>query len=124
MGYKFCNPNPDGKFVDDCVFRALSIVLGLSWDQVAIHLLIHVLIEHDRADSNLVWGMMLEEYGFTRHSIPDTCPDCYTIRQFVMDHPKGTYVLATGNHVVALIDGTYYDTLDTGDYIPVYYWKR
>lgn len=99
-------------------------MLGMDWDTVAIHLLVYVLMEHDRADSNAVWGRMLEENGFKRHSIPDYCPNCYTINQFALDHPKGIYVLATGTHVVALIDGTYYDTVDTGDYVPVYYWKR
>lgn len=124
MGYKFCNPNPDGKLVDDCVFRALSIVLGMDWDTVAIHLGVYVLMEHDRPDSNRVWGRMLEDYGFKRRGIPDSCPNCYTVHQFALDHPSGVYILATGTHVIALIDGTYYDTTDTGDYVPVYYWER
>ena len=110
--------------VDDCVYRALSVALDLPWDIVAIRLTVYVLLYHDRPDSNLVWGKMLEDYGFKRRSLPDTCPSCYTVRDFVADHPTGIYILATGSHVIAVINGTYFDTIDTGDYVPAYYWEK
>ena len=56
--------------------------------------------------------------------IPNTCPDCYTIADFCNDHPYGTYILATGTHVVAVIDGDYYDTWDSGNEIPIFYWQK
>ena len=67
---------------------------------------------------------MLEDYGFKRRSLQDTCPSCYTVRDFVADHPIGVYILATGSHVIAVINGTYFDTIDTGDYVPAYYWEK
>lgn len=124
MSYIFYNPNPAGKIVEDCVFRALSIVLEMDWRDVYIRLSEIGLMESDRPDANLVWGKMLIENGFKRHAIPNSCPQCYTVYQFAIDHPKGVYVLATGTHVIALIDGIYYDTMDSGDYVPIYYWTR
>lgn len=78
----------------------------------------------DMPSSNAVWGEYLKRNGFTRHIIPDTCPSCYTVGAFCEDHPYGAYMLATGTHVVAVIDGNYIDTWDSGNEIPIYYWKK
>lgn len=74
--------------------------------------------------SNNVWGAYLEEKGFERLSIPNTCPNCYTIKDFCKDNPKGVCIIGTGSHAVAVIDGDYYDTWDSGDEVPIYFFKR
>ena len=79
---------------------------------------------HDIPSSNDVWSSYLSTRGFKRYVIPSNCPDCYTIREFVEDYPQGTYILATGTHVIAVKDGNYYDTWDSGDEMPIYYWKK
>ena len=43
---------------------------------------------------------------------------------FCNDHPKGAYILALSSHVVAVVDGCYYDTWDSGQEIPIYYWTK
>jgi hypothetical protein len=70
------------------------------------------------------WGAVLRKNGFHRVVIPNTCPDCYTVRDFCMDHPKGVYVLKTSGHVVTVIDGQAWDTWDSTGEIPMYYWYR
>lgn len=71
-----------------------------------------------------VWGQYLKDNGFRIVPLPNTCPNCYTVRQFAKDHPYGRYLVKTYEHVVAVIDGDYYDTSDTGDMIPIYYFER
>lgn len=61
---------------------------------------------------------------FGKHIIPDTCPYCYTVRDFAREHPNDTYLLKTSGHVIAVESGDYFDTSDSGSEIPVYYWKR
>ena len=78
----------------------------------------------DMLASNAVWSAYLIGQGFTRHLIPNTCPDCYTVKDFADDHKQGVYVLGTGSHAVAVIDGNYYDSWDSGDEIPIYYFRR
>lgn len=124
LSYRFLNPNPDGILVDDCVYRSLSIVLDLDWETVYAKLSVLGLMYHDAPISNRVWPKLLEEYGFRRYLIPDTCPDCYTVRRFTNDFPSGTFLLSTGTHVIPVKDGNYLDTFDSGDYVPYSYWKR
>ena len=70
-----------------------------------------------------VWWKLLEQFGFTRQRMIDQCPECYTIRDFCKDHPRGLYVLGPKEHAVAVIDGDYYDSWDSGNTIPTYYFS-
>lgn len=66
----------------------------------------------------------MRKMGFSRRSLPDSCPDCYTVADFCKDHPRGLYVLAVNNHVVCVQNGDWFDTWDSGDEIPAYYWSK
>lgn len=79
---------------------------------------------HDMPSSNRVWERYLFDNGFKRTLLPDTCPDCYTVKEFCRDHREGKFLLAIGNHVVAVEDGDYYDTWDSGNEVPIYYWRK
>ena len=124
MAYVFFNNNPMRKNTGDCVVRAISIITGMSWDDTVDEL---VDVVHDIGElisDNTTWGEYLRRVGYKRHVIPDTCPMCYTVRDFCEDHPRGVYVLATGTHVVAVVDGNYIDAWDSGAEQPIYYWRK
>ena len=118
------NPNPCKRSTGDCVVRAIAKILGMTWKQTYVELTEQGLKDCDIISSNEVWGNFLKNNGFTRYLIPDTCPNCYTVNDFCKDHPYGEYVLATGNHVVAVVDGSYYDAWDSGREVPIFYFKR
>lgn len=118
------NPNPKQKRVGDCVIRAICKVLDMDWDDAYIQLCLQGFKMKDMASSNPVWGSYLKQRGFLQVTIPNTCPECYSIRDFCEDNPKGTFVVGTGTHVVAVVDGDYYDAWDSGKEIPVYYFRR
>ena len=42
----------------------------------------------------------------------------------LIEHSRGTYVVGTGTHAIAVVDGCYYDAWDSGNEIVLYYWKR
>ena len=46
----------------------------------------------------------------------------FDYEQFAKDHPEGTYIVATGSHVVCVQDGDYYDTWDSGHDVPSYFF--
>ncbi len=118
------NPNPTGMRRGDCTVRALAKALGKDWDHVFSGLALYGFMLGDMPSANHVWNAYLKANGFHRALIPDTCPDCYTVKDFCTDHPNGVYVLAIDGHVVTAIDGDYFDTWDSGDEIPVYYWAK
>lgn len=39
-------------------------------------------------------------------------------------NPEGKYLLFVGGHVVAAINGNYYDTWDSGDRTIIYYFAK
>lgn len=118
------NPNPANRRVGDCVVRALSKVLCQSWENTYIDVCTYGLMQYDIPSANNVWGAYLRDKGFLRYIVPSDCPDCYTVRDFASEHPIGVYVCAISGHVVAVVDGDYYDTFDSGDMVPIYYWSK
>lgn len=124
MAFVFCNPNPAKNLVGDCVVRAISILTNKNWESTYMDVVEQGGIMYDMPSSNEVWGAYLKKIGYLRELIPNTCPDCYTVKEFCLDHPRGKYLLATGSHVIAVINGNYYDTWDSGDEIPIYYFTK
>lgn len=122
--YKNLNVNPLHRRADDCTVRAIAKCLGETWENIYTDLCLEGLRFYDMPSANHVWGSYLKKNGFKRHIIPDTCPQCYTVAEFAEDHPKGSYILALHGHVVCVQDGCYYDTFDSGDGIPIYYWEK
>lgn len=117
------NANPRGINTGDCVIRAISKALDTDWEKVYMALTVKGLEKAMWGDTNAVWEKYLRENGFEQHVLPDTCPDCYTIADFADDHRTGTFIVATGSHVVTVQDGNYFDSWDSGNLIPSYYFE-
>jgi hypothetical protein len=124
MAWRRYNPNGHGRKTTDCSVRAVAKALNLSWREAFKLIASRAYEIEDMLDANHVWGSVLEMHGFRRYVIPYVCPDCYTIRDFCLDHPLGMYVVGTGSHVVTVIDGDWYDAWDSGNEIPIYYYWR
>ena len=124
MAYIEYNPNPVGRKVGDCAVRAISKALDMGWEAAYIALTINGLQMGDMPSSDSVWGSLLRQHGFYRKSIPDTCPACYTARDFCEDNPQGTFVLGFGGHVATVKDGDLYDSWDSSMEIPQFVWYR
>lgn len=118
------NPNPTGRSVGDCAVRAVAKALDTDWETAYSMIASNGYQMGDMPSSNSVWGAVLRQNGFYRTAVPNTCPDCYTAQDFASDHPDGTYVLGFGNHVATIRDGNLYDSWDSSNEIPMYYWYR
>ena len=123
----YFNPNPAKKLVGDCVIRGICKLIGDDWETTYTHIIVQGYKMFDMPSSNAVWGSYLRSHGFSREVISEKGSDtlkCCTIKDFCEDHPNGRYLVATGSHVVAIVDGDYYDTWDSGDEIPIYFWRK
>lgn len=118
------NANPDWNIDGDCTVRAIATATERSWDETYFWLCMQGFMMKRMPSSNVVWNAYLKHCGFERSIIPNTCPECYTVIDFCKENPSGVFLLGTGEHVVAVIDGDYYDTWDSGDEVPIYYWRK
>ena len=133
--YIHYNDNPYGLDVGDCVIRALSVALSYNWFMVHDELSFLSRKMADMPSSNRVWKQYLKDKGYVEYEAINTCPNCLTVEKFCRMHPKGRYILSTaeytkakdnlivtGSHVIAVIDGDYYDTWDSGGDVPLSYF--
>lgn len=125
MAYSYYNPNPAGKSIGDCAIRAVARALGKTWEDAYVGLAVEGMASGDLPNADSVWGDYLRKNGFRRHLIPEDCPDGYTVSDFARDNPDGMFILSMpGRHVVAVNNGEYCDSWDSGNEVPVYYWAR
>ena len=89
MSYIYYNPNPERKKTIDCTIRAICMLTGQDWENVYLGTVSQGLIMHDMPESDTVWGKYLYDLGYRRYPLPNTCPYCYTIKDFCHDYPVG-----------------------------------
>ena len=116
------NPNSLGLITDDCAVRAISKALDVSWDMAYMMLAMNGMKMGFLMNHNAVIASVLRSNGFRRATIPNTCPDCFTIKDFAELNPNGVFVLGTGSHVVTVDGGDVYDAWNSLSEIPVYVW--
>lgn len=119
----FANPNPMYKEVPDCVVRAIAIATNRLWHDVYWGICITGDEECNMPSADSVWGKYLYSLGFEPFLLPESCPQCTTVQDFCKMFPWGTYIIGTGYHAVAVINGNYYDSWDSGNEIPTFFWR-
>lgn len=122
--FRYYNPNPAGRTVGDCSIRAISKALDIDWEKAYAKIIVNGFRMNDMPSSDSVWGSVLRMNGFYRESVPNTCPDCFTIEDFCQKNKDGVFVLGTGTHVVTVVDGDLYDSWDSSSEVPIYVWYK
>lgn len=120
----YANPNPVRDEEPDCVVRALSLATGRTWDEVHQDLCELSREMGTMPSVNWLWGLWLKWQGFTPFLLPESCPECVTVREFCKRFPKGTYVIGTNTHAVCIRDGNWLDAWDSGNETPTYFFRK
>ena len=121
--WQYFNPNPIKKRIGDCTVRAISIATGMNWEDTYTALALQGFLMCDMPSSNIVWGTYLKKKGFNRYPMPES-EEVITVSDFCKMFPEGIYILALETHVVTCINGDYFDTWDSGDEMPIYYFYK
>ncbi len=125
MAFRQYNAHPDNEDMNDCVIRAISKFYDVSWEEAYLMVVLQGYKMHVfPTNRNDVWGTMLHERGCEFGYVQNVYPNCITVEKFANDHPKGNYILGTTTHAIAVVDGVYYDTWDSGQEYPVYYFTK
>lgn len=104
--YKFHNANARGRFVNDCVVRAISVAEGKSWDESYDELSDIAQDEGNLLDDvSFVEGYLDRRYRRVPHY-------SRTVGEFLEEYPKGVYLVTMPNHITVVLDGVLYDVFD------------
>ena len=108
----------------DCVIRALTKVLNKSWIEVFDELLPIAREVQTMPNTNPVYEKYLQNKGFEYNGVSNKKGRKRpTIEEFAKSHREGTYIVRVAHHLVAVVDGLYYDTWNSGKKSMYGYWK-
>lgn len=99
----------------DCVIRALCKVTGKEWLDVFDELTPYVREVQANPNAPQVYSKYLKDNGFKWVGIKaEKGSKRPTVQSFAKDHKEGTYILRVSHHIVAVSDGSFWDTWDSG----------
>ena len=119
--YKYFQPNEKdkGDKVGDCQIRALSKVLDMTWLEVFD--LVTPICRRQQVMDIFSCDLKktkeaMKELGFEYTGISNKKGSKRpTVATFAQNHPEGRYICNVAHHEVAVVDGKYYDTWDSGE---------
>jgi len=123
--YKFYIANPKKSFkAGDCVFRAISTAMDISWDEVYAGLCDMGYQMKDSPNCKPVYQKWLKLKGFPMRSQPrhDNYTK-YTMDEFAMVYNTGSYIINLRGHMSCVKDGIIYDTWNCSKLCVGNYWK-
>lgn len=109
----------------DCVIRALTKVLNKDWFDVFDDLIPYAKANQCMPNDKDVLKDYLLTQNFKYVGVSNKKGTVRpTVESFTKQHKTGTYILIVAHHVVASIDGHYYDTWDSGCKSLYGYWEK
>ena len=100
----------------DCVFRTITKLFNVSWLDAFDSLIPYAREIQCNPNNKKCYEKYLLDHGYTYHGISNKKGSKRpTVQSFSSDHKIGKYFLNLANHVVAVVDGKYYDTWDCGE---------
>ena len=111
------NPNPLGKKVDDCSIRSYCAAKGIEWDTAFDYACEIAEQEKDIINSGKVCHRVVTEklgMNLNKESKKVKPKDRMTVMEFACLHNSGTFILDCPKHFVAVVNGRYCDTFNSG----------
>lgn len=109
--FTYHNQNPHNRITTDCVLRALSFALDKPYNDMVMQVAeIQCKTGFDPLDRI---ELVLKQYGIQKEPMLRHYDNTkYTLREFIQEFPKGTYIVNMPSHVTVVKDGKCYDIWD------------
>ncbi len=126
-GFTYYQPNSkdlkDG--YGDCVIRAFSKAEDKSWVDI-FDMLVPIARELQcMPNGKPAYQEFLRRNGYIYHGVSNKKGSKRpTVSSFSLSHKEGSYILVCANHLVASVDGYFYDTWDSGNKSLYGYWTN
>ena len=137
--FHYYNANPRGLDRQDCIYRALSLFLGKTWEEIALedekiylktgtHLAGTLEIDPNDIHNNVTGAEeFLKKHGCKELILNDK-PPTFTVRDFINKKAQKNreYLVIVPSHVTVVKDGKVWDTWDCSLEFPkkIYYFAR
>lgn len=109
------NPNPaNNSKANDCTIRAYCAAENLEWDEAYdIACECGKELSYMPNDKTAVKHVAEDKFGYTRHKLSKE-ERGMTVNDFAIKYNEGTFLVEVASHLVAVINGEYYDSWDSG----------
>lgn len=113
------------KRADDCVIRALMKLTGNDWETCFDELCVIAKNQKRMPNEWKVVEEWLRNHNYVKYSYGRLSKGerRVSVNEFAIDNPEGSYLISVAGHVVASIDGYYYDSWDCGNCKIYTYYK-
>lgn len=109
----------------DCVIRALTKATNKEWLEVFEELVPIAKEFQCMPNSKPCYEKYILSKGFTYYGVSNKKGTKRpTVASFTKEHKNGTHILRVANHIVAVKDGQYFDTWDSGHKSLYGYWSK
>lgn len=109
----------------DCVIRALTKAENKSWIDVFDELVPIAREMQCMPNCKPCYSEYLKRKGYEYHGISNALGTKRpTVSSFALSHKHGTYIARVAHHIVAVKDGQFFDTWDSGRKSLYGYWQK
>ena len=126
-GYTYYQPNSKDlkNLFGDCVIRAFSKTEDRSWVEIYDELVPIAREMQCMPNTKHAYVKWLKAHGYVYTGISNKKGSKRpTVSGFATSHKQGRYVMVAANHLVAAVDGSFYDSWDSGEKCLYGYWQK
>lgn len=130
--FRYYNANPKDRRTGDCVFRAIALSTGKTWDEVLDDLTVYAHKYKVAPNDTAAYDKYLKDLGYTKMAQPRKKDNTkYTGEEFCRDYLSkfrlGKYDVVAhigGHHIVAIVDCQVVDIWNSSYKTIGNYWIR
>lgn len=118
MSYIHHTANPKNE-TNDCIIRSIANATGRPWKDVMKELC-DIAIDMYLMPNN---SEVIDEYMYKRKIFVYPTDGNITVEQFAVENPSGRFVIGVKDHALSIIDGNWYDLVDSAKEKVLEYYK-